>query len=315
MKKLNIVFAGTPDFAVAHLKSLLDHKFNVVAVCTQPDGLSGRGQKLKKSPVKILAEKNNITVYQPSTWKTDVAREFLISLNPDVLIVVAYGLILPQTVLDVPTFGCINVHASLLPRWRGAAPIQRAIAAGDTESGITIMQMDSGLDTGDMLMQSSCPISPQDTAEDLHDRLVMIGQTALIEVLNKLGINSLQTIKQDEEQACYAAKITRQESVLDWNNKTAQMLAFQVRAFIPWPVTCLTVRQQVVKIWFAQALKQEHRVQAGTIIAVEKEGVDIACQEDVLRITKLQMPGGRVMTVSDFLNGRNTLFIKGERVH
>ena len=315
MKNLNIVFAGTPDFAEAHLKQLLEHKFNVVAVCTQPDGFSGRGQKLKKSPVKIRAETNNITVYQPSTWKLDAAKEFLVSLNPDVLIVVAYGLILPQAVLDVPTFGCINVHASLLPRWRGAAPIQRAIAAGDTESGITIMQMDSGLDTGDMLMQTSCPISPKDTAENLHDRLVKIGQSSLIEVLNQLGVNSLQTIKQDEEQACYAAKITQQESVLDWDNKTAQVLEFQVRAFIPWPVSCLTVQQQVVKIWFANALKQEHKAQAGTIVAVDKEGVDIACQKDVLRITKLQMAGGRVMTVSDFLNGRSTLFIKGDRVH
>ena len=253
-KQLRIVFAGTPDFASAHMKAIIDSNHRVIAVYSQPDRPSGRGRKLKASSVKNLALQYDIPVYQPLSLREGDQQKKLAALNPDLIVVVAYGLILPQTILDTPPFGCVNVHGSILPRWRGAAPIQRAIAANDKESGVTIMQMNAGLDTGDMLIKAYCPIHSNDTSADLHDRLIEVGKPALIMALDAIAEGNIQTEKQDNKMACYAHKLNKAEARLDWQ-KTAAELRRDVLAFNPWPVATITIDDLVIKVWHATIAK------------------------------------------------------------
>ncbi|MFB0962903.1 MAG: methionyl-tRNA formyltransferase, partial [Pseudomonas sp.] len=250
-RSLRIVFAGTPEFAASHLQALLDSEHSVIAVYTQPDRPAGRGQKLTPSPVKQLASKHNIPVLQPLNLRSTEAQQELAAFNADLMVVVAYGLILPQTVLDSPRLGCINSHASLLPRWRGAAPIQRAIEAGDTESGITVMQMEAGLDTGPMLLKVKTPILATDTAGSLHDRLATLGPDAVLQAIQGLADGSINAEKQLEGLATYAHKLNKQAALIDWQ-RPAAALDCQIRAMHPWPVAHTTLAGETLKIHSAQ---------------------------------------------------------------
>ncbi|WP_306671187.1 methionyl-tRNA formyltransferase [Endozoicomonas sp. SESOKO1] len=312
MKSLRIIFAGTPEFASAHLQAILDSQHQVIAVYTQPDRPAGRGQKLMPSPVKSLALEHNIPVFQPKSLRDENAQQELAALDADLMVVVAYGLILPQAVLDTPKLGCINVHGSILPRWRGAAPIQRAIEAGDTESGVTIMQMDAGLDTGDMLLKAFCPIHPTDTASDLHDRLIAVGQPALIQSLDNLATGHIHPEKQDDNLANYAHKMSKEEAQLDWQ-KSAQALDRQIRAFNPWPVAITALDDTNIRVWEAIALEEGTTEAPGTLIKADKDGLDIACHEGTLRIKRLQLAGSRAMTVQELLNSKKAMFSTGKQ--
>jgi methionyl-tRNA formyltransferase len=298
---LRLVFAGTPDFAAEALNALIQSHHEIVAVYTQPERPAGRGRKLTPSPVKELALKHQLTVFQPDTLKTPEAIEQLRTLDAHVMVVAAYGLLLPPEVLSVPRFGCLNIHASLLPRWRGAAPIQRAILAGDTETGITIMQMDKGLDTGAMLLKLICPITRKDTAASLHDRLATLGAKAIITALDQLP--TLAATPQDDGQATYAGKLTKQEAIIDWQ-RPAEELDRLVRAFNPWPVAQTSVKGQTLRIWAAQPLTDNANAAPGTVIGCDKQGIDVACGQGVLRLTRLQPAGSKPMEVAAFLNGR-----------
>ena len=314
MSTLNIIFAGTPDFAAQHLQALLDSEHNVIAVYTQPDKPAGRGKKLQASPVKQLAEQHQIPVYQPKSLRKEEAQAELKALNADVMVVVAYGLILPQAVLEAPKYGCLNVHGSILPRWRGAAPIQRAIWAGDQQTGVTIMQMDVGLDTGDMLHKVTTPILPTETSASLYAKLAELAPSALLEVLNGLATQQFKPEKQDESLANYAQKLTKEEAKLDWLLSAAQ-LERNIRAFNPAPIAYLIVNingvEERVKIYQAQVLPHQEKT-AGTVLNVSKNGVEIATAEGVLNITQLQPSGKKPMSVQDFLNGRADWFKVGE---
>ncbi|WP_347329819.1 methionyl-tRNA formyltransferase [Marinimicrobium locisalis] len=313
-KRLRIVFAGTPDFAAHHLKALLAGDHQLVGVYTQPDRPAGRGKKLQASPVKRLALEADLPVYQPGSLKSEEARAELAALEADLMVVVAYGLLLPKAILDTPRLGCINVHASLLPRWRGAAPIQRAIEAGDTESGVTIMQMDVGLDTGDMLVKARCPITPSDTAGDLHDRLVDLGGPALLEAVNQLASGTAQPEPQDDNQSNYAPKITKAEAALDWR-RPAPELERQVRAFTPFPIchTRLNDQKDPTRVWQTSVLPQRGQHDPGEVAEVTRNAVVVACGEGALALEKLQLPGKKAMPVADLLRGRADLFQVGDR--
>lgn len=304
---LNIIFAGTPEFAAHHLQALINSEHRVVAVYTQPDRPANRGKKMQPSAVKMCAQAHDLPVYQPLNFKDDANVQTLKDLNADVMVVVAYGLLLPQAVLDAPHKGCLNVHASLLPRWRGAAPIQRAIEHGDATTGITIMQMDAGLDTGDILHKVTTPIDNDDTGASLHDRLLSLGAPALLETLEHVEQDSLSPETQDDTCATYAHKLSKQEARLNWQSPAAQ-LALQVRAFNPFPVAHTEYQNQRVRVWQAQALNRSHQAPTGQIIAVSQDGLDVATQDGVLRITHLQMPGKKALAVSDVLNGQPDLF-------
>ncbi len=310
---LKVIFAGTPDFAATALQALLDSRHDVIAVYTQPDRPAGRGRKLTPSPVKVLAQEHNIDVYQPPSLKSEEEQQILRDLNADIMVVVAYGLLLPLPVLEAPRLGCVNIHASLLPRWRGAAPIQRAIAAGDAESGVTIMQMDEGLDTGDMLVIRPTPISREDTGQTLHDRLAEIGSAAVVEALQQLQDGTANPVPQDDAQACYASKLSKAEASLDWT-KSALELECTVRAFNPWPVAYSEFEGDVVRVWQAQALDDvATNATPGEIITTTKAGIDVATGEGVLRLLQLQFPGKRAMAVADVLNARDSLKAAGAR--
>ncbi|MCT8738112.1 methionyl-tRNA formyltransferase [Glaesserella parasuis] len=313
MKKLNIIFAGTPDFAATHLQALLNSEHNVIAVYTQPDKPAGRGKKLQASPVKQLAEAHHIPVYQPKSLRKEEAQAELQALNADVMVVVAYGLILPEAVLKAPKYGCLNVHGSLLPRWRGAAPIQRSIWAGDTETGVTIMQMDIGLDTGDMLHKVTTPILATETSASLYAKLAELAPPALLEVLNGLTSGQFKPEKQQDEQVNYAEKLTKEEAKLDWN-MTACQLERNIRAFNPAPMAYLTLMvnevEERIKVYQAEVLPHQEKT-VGTVLAVDKNGIQIATQQGVLNITQLQPAGKKPMSVQDFLNGRGDWFKVG----
>ncbi len=301
---LRIVFAGTPDFSVAPLKALLAGEHRVVAVYSQPDRPAGRGRKLQAGPVKQTAVENDIPVLQPKSLKGEAEQAELAALKPDLMVVVAYGLLLPQAVLDIPRLGCINIHASLLPRWRGAAPIQRSILAGDDKTGVTIMQMEAGLDTGPMLHILDCPIDAGETGGSLHDKLAPLGAEALMQCLPAIADGSIEAETQDDTLACYAHKLSKEEAELDWN-KSAEELERQVRAFTPWPVAQSQYQGGKLRVWNAVAVDGQGK--AGTVIAADKQGMDVACGQGVLRITQLQLPGKRAMAVADFLNAHDPL--------
>jgi len=302
MPSLRIIFAGTPDFAASALISLINSEHEVIAVYTQPDRPAGRGRKLRASPVKEVALKSDIPVLQPNNLKESDTQDVLREFNADVMVVAAYGLILPQVVLDIPRLGCLNIHASLLPRWRGAAPIQRAIAAGDKESGITIMQMNAGLDTGDILHLTSCPITDKDSGGDLHDRLAEIGAKAIIKTLNELESDNLNPTKQDDSLATYAHKLDKKEAIINWQS-SAKDIERLIRAFNPWPVAFTYLNDKTLRIWQAQSIAENSDLDVGTVINCDKKGIDISCGEGTLRILKLQPSGSKAMDVASFMNG------------
>ena len=305
---LRIVFAGTPEFAAEHLKALLSTPYEVVAVYTQPDRPAGRGQKLMPSPVKQLALEHNITVMQPPTLRAPDAQAELAALKPDLLVVVAYGLILPQVVLDIPRLGCINSHASLLPRWRGAAPIQRAIEAGDSESGVTVMRMEAGLDTGPMLLKSVTPISADDTGGSLHDRLAELGPPAVIQAIAGLAAGTLQGEVQDDSLATYAHKLNKDEARIDWSRPAVELERL-IRAFNPWPVCHSTLNGEALKVLAATLVEAQGA--PGEILAASKDGLIVGCGVGALCLTRLQLPGGKALNFSDFFNSRREKFAVG----
>lgn len=306
---LRLVFAGTPEFAAEHLKALLDTPHQIVAVYTQPDRPAGRGQKLMPSPVKQLALQHGLPVLQPPTLRDPAAQEELRALAPDLMVVVAYGLILPQVVLDIPRLGCINSHASLLPRWRGAAPIQRAVQAGDAESGVTVMQMEAGLDTGPMLLKVTTPISAGDTGGSLHDRLAQLGPQAVVQAIAGLAAGTLQGEVQDDALATYAHKLNKDEAQIDWS-RPADELERLVRAFNPWPICHSTLDGQPLKVLAAEPA--EGRGQPGQILDASKDGLTVACGEGALRLTRLQLPGGKPLAFADLYNSRREQFAPGQ---
>ena len=305
---LRIVFAGTPEFAAEHLKALLDSPYEIVAVYTQPDRPAGRGQKLMPSPVKQLALEHHIPVMQPPTLRAPEAQAELAALKPDLLVVVAYGLILPQVVLDIPRLGCINSHASLLPRWRGAAPIQRAIEAGDSESDVTVMRMEAGLDTGPMLLKSVTPISADDTGGSLHDRLAKLGPPAVIEAIAGLAAGTLQGEVQDDSLATYAHKLNKDEARIDWNRPAIE-LERVIRAFNPWPICHSTLNGEALKV--LAATLADAQGEPGQILAASKDGLIVGCGAGALCLTRLQLPGGKALNFSDFFNSRREKFAVG----
>ncbi len=311
---MKIIFAGTPEFAAKSLQAIIGHQHQVIAVYTQPDRPAGRGKKLLKSDVKLVAESHGIPVFQPEKLTSPEAQAELAALKPDLMIVAAYGLLLPKEVLDAPTHGCINIHASLLPRWRGAAPIQRAIQEGDSETGITIMQMDEGLDTGDMLLTFSTEMSEQDTGGSLHDRLAKQGAEAILHYLNERELLSAEP--QDNTLANYAHKLSKQEAYIEWQD-SAQQICRNIRAFNPWPVSFFELidakgKVQRIRIFEAKELDVEGQQPAGTILDKSKEGIVVQCGTGAISIQTLQLPGAKAMDVQAFVNGGKALLNTGD---
>lgn len=307
---LRIIFAGTPDFAALHLDALLSSGHQVVGVFTQPDRPAGRGKKLMPSPVKVLAEEHSLPIFQPASLRPQENQQLVADLNADVMVVVAYGLILPKAVLDMPRLGCINVHGSLLPRWRGAAPIQRSLWAGDADTGVTIMQMDVGLDTGDMLYKLSCPITDEDTSATLYDKLAELGPKGLIDTLQQLADNRVQPEVQDEALVTYAEKLSKEEARLDWSLPAAQ-LERCIRAFNPWPMSWLEIDGQPVKVWQASVIAGPVNAAPGTIVEANKQGIQVATVEGILNLESLQPAGKKAMSAQDLLNSRREWFTPG----
>jgi methionyl-tRNA formyltransferase len=307
---LRVIYAGTPEFAVPALKSLIQSHHEVVAVYTQPDRPAGRGRKLQASPIKLAAEVAGIPVEQPENFRDEQAALQLSNYDADVMVVAAYGIILPQQILDTPRFGCLNIHGSLLPRWRGAAPIQRAILAGDTETGVTIMQMAAGLDTGDMLLKTHCPITTSDTTASIHDTLANQGSTALLEVLTQLSKDELSPEVQDEAQTTYAAKFNKTDAEINWS-ESAEEIDLLVRAFNPWPIAFTKKNGKPLRFYMTEVFADKSVSAApGTVLCESKEGIQIATGNGVINVTMLQFPGGKPLAVNEFLNGRS---LQGEQ--
>jgi methionyl-tRNA formyltransferase len=301
MQSLRIIFAGTPDFAVPALAALIDAGHQIVLVLTQPDRPSGRGMKLKASPVKELALQHQLEVFQPETLKDIAVQNRIQEVQADVMIVAAYGLIIPTNVLAMARLGCYNIHASLLPRWRGAAPIQRSLLAGDQETGVTIMEVVPKLDAGAMVSKGVIPIGARDTAQTLHDGLANIGANLMLEAMNKLALEGhLPSIPQDESLVTYAEKLQKSEAAIDWNQSAAQ-ISKQVRAFNPFPVAQAILNGEVCRIWMATA---KSGVGATGQVVFAQETIDVACGEGVLSIEELQLPGGKRLKAKDFLAGK-----------
>lgn len=316
---LNIIFAGTPDFAAQHLAALINSVHNVIAVYCPPDKPAGRGKKVTACATKLLALAHNITVEQPENFKDKLNQEKLASYHPDVLVVVAYGLLLPQAVLDIPPLGCINVHGSLLPKWRGAAPIQRSLEAGDPETGITIMQMDKGLDTGDMILKASCAITEQDTSASLYDKLALLGPEALINTLVLMAEGEYSREPQNNELSSYAAKLDKAEAELNWQ-QDSMILHRKIRAYIPWPVAQFTytesrnAKEHRIRIWQASEVMLLEQKPAGTIISSNKNGIVVATGNNALRLEVLQLPGKKPLPTADILNSRANWFTPGQLI-
>jgi len=298
---MKIVFAGTPDFSVPALQSLLDGPHDIIAVYTRSDRPAGRGRKTTASPVKQLAMQHDVPVYQPESLKSEAAQLELAALQPDLLVVIAYGLILPPAVLAIPRLGCVNVHASLLPRWRGAAPIQRAILAGDSETGVCLMQMEAGLDTGPVLACSVCPIAAEDTGSRLHDKLARLGAALLSGNLTALERGELELRQQDETHASYAGKLKKSEAIVDWNASAVE-IARRIRAFNSWPVAETRYADRQLRIWDARVVPGDADALPGTVLSADKKGIEVVCGEGRLRLLELQLPGARAVTAGEFIN-------------
>ncbi|AZL83677.1 MULTISPECIES: methionyl-tRNA formyltransferase [Aliivibrio] len=313
-KPLRIIFAGTPDFAARHLAALLDSHHEIIGVYTQPDRPAGRGKKLTASPVKELALKHAIPVFQPENFKSDDAKQELADQNADLMVVVAYGLLLPQAVLDTPKLGCINVHGSILPRWRGAAPIQRSIWAGDAETGVTIMQMDIGLDTGDMLNITTLPIEATDTSASMYNKLAELGPIALVNCLSDIANGNALAEKQNDEKANYAKKLSKEEAKIDWT-MDAETIERCVRAFNPWPMSHFSVDDKAIKVWQSRVETYEGDATPGTIIQADKTGIYVATSSNAIVFEQLQVPGKKAMGVQDILNSRKEWFEVGNTLN
>ena len=307
---MKIIFAGTPDFAATHLQALI-RQHDIVAVYTQPDRPAGRGKKLTASPVKLLAAQNNLDIYQPQSLKDAEQQAILARLKADIMVVVAYGLILPQVILDTPRLGCINVHGSILPRWRGAAPIQRAVEAGDNETGITIMQMDAGLDTGAMLTITRCTIEADETSGSLYNKLAALGGPALLGTLDKIEAGTAVATAQDNDQSTYAKKIDKIEALINWS-ESAAIIDRRIRAFNPFPAAYTEIGGQRVKIWGAQ-VASEQQASPGQILAADNNGLLVACGQGCLLLTEIQLAGKSRMPVSEILRSRAELFAPGKQ--
>lgn len=305
MSSLNIVFAGTPEFGVPCLDALIHSSHHLSAIYTQPDRPAGRGRKMQASAVKEWALAHDIPVYQPLNFKNPDAVAELAALKPDLMIVIAYGLILPQAVLDIPRLGCVNVHASLLPRWRGASPIQQAVLHGDTHSGVTIMQMDAGMDTGDMLVKVECPIADTDTAGNLHDNLARLSAAPLLETIDLLASGQARPESQEESLVTYAKKINKEDGCIDWNN-AAVIIDRQIRAFYPWPIAYTVLGEEQLRVYKASVVTLQSKAAPGTVVQLDKKGMLVATGEGGLLIEKIQFPSAKAVSVADWLNSGKT---------
>ena len=315
---LNIIFAGTPDFAAQHLAALIQSQHNVVAVYCPPDKPAGRGKKLTACATKLLALENDIPVQQPENFKSLESQLNLTAYQADVMVVVAYGLLLPTVILETPRLGCINVHGSILPKWRGAAPIQRALEAGDAITGVTIMQMDKGLDTGDMILTATCDITSNDTSASLYTKLAALGPTALLETLTLMASGEYKREPQDNTLATHAAKLDKADAELNWQ-QPALVLDRKIRAYIPWPVAQFTFNENGtehrIRVLQASVVALEHKQIPGTIISVDKQGIVVATHNNALRLETLQLPGKKALAVADIINGKAEWFTKGQSIN
>ncbi|MCW5196393.1 methionyl-tRNA formyltransferase [Buchnera aphidicola (Pemphigus obesinymphae)] len=310
-KKIKIIFAGTPNFASAHLHALLISRHQVVAVLTKPDSYFSRNKKKIFSPVKTLAQQNCIPVFQPITLNNTEIQNILKKLNADIMLVVAYGIILPENILNLFPLGCINIHASLLPRWRGPAPIQWAILNGDKKTGISIIKMDKGIDTGKILYSTSCSISLNDTYSSLEKKLIKIGIQTILIVLNQYFLNTYKYTIQDNISVTYANKIKKEQGKLNWNNHAIK-LERSIRAFNPWPTAFFIIHNKLIKVWEANVIYNSNKKKAGEIILANKNGIQINTKNGILNITKLQISGKKIMSVLDFLNSKKEWFVPGK---